>query len=140
MENNIKSILTVTFEDPFWIAVYERTYFDSYEVCKITFGSEPKDYEVYDYMMNNWNNLCFTKPIKSDDTKTHHINPKRLQREINKRIRFSSIGTKAQQALNLQREQGKAQRLQQVRCRKEEQRERQFELRREKHKKKHRGR
>ena len=46
MENNIKSILTVTFEDPFWIAVYERTYFDSYEVCKITFGSEPKDYEV----------------------------------------------------------------------------------------------
>ena len=64
MENNIKSILTVTFEDPFWIAVYERTYFDSYEVCKITFGSEPKDYEVYDYMMNNWNNLCFTKPIK----------------------------------------------------------------------------
>ena len=67
MENNIKSILTVTFEDPFWIAVYERTYFDSYEVCKITFGSEPKDYEVYDYMMNNWNNLCFTKPITPKD-------------------------------------------------------------------------
>ena len=121
MENNIKSILTVTFEDPFWIAVYERTYFDSYEVCKITFGSEPKDYEVYDYMMNNWNNLCFTKPIKSDDTKTHHINPKRLQREINKRIRFSSIGTKAQQALKLQQET-------------------RYNLRKQKKKEKHKGR
>ena len=140
MENNIKSILTVTFEDPFWIAVYERTYFDSYEVCKITFGSEPKDYEVYDYMMNNWNNLCFTKPIKSDDTKTHHINPKRLQREINKRIRFSSIGTKAQQALKLQHKLVKDERKVRKKENKKLEQETRYNLRKQKKKEKHKGR
>ena len=140
MENNIKSILTVTFEDPFWIAVYERTYFDSYEVCKITFGSEPKDYEVYDYMMNNWNNLCFTKPIKSDDTQTHHINPKRLQREINKRIRFSSIGTKAQQALKLQHELVKDERKVRKKETKKLEQETRYNLRKQKKKEKHKGR
>ena len=140
MENNIKSILTVTFEDPFWIAVYERTYFDSYEVCKITFGSEPKDYEVYDYMMNNWNNLCFTKPIKSDVTKTHHINPKRLQREIYKRIRFSSIGTKAQQALKLQHKLVKDERKVRKKETKKLEQETRYNLRKQKKKEKHKGR
>lgn len=37
------------FEAPFWIGVYERFDEGYYEVCKITFGSEPKDYEVYDF-------------------------------------------------------------------------------------------
>ena len=39
--------LTVLFEDPFWIGIYERTCDGQYEVCKITFGTEPKDYEVF---------------------------------------------------------------------------------------------
>lgn len=43
------SKLTVLFEDPFWIGLYEREYNGRYEVCKITFGAEPKDYEVYDF-------------------------------------------------------------------------------------------
>lgn len=140
MEINIKSILTVTFQDPFWIAVYERTYFNSYEVCKITFGSEPKDYEVYDYMMNNWNNLCFTKPIKSDDTKTQHINPKRLQREINKRIRFSDVGTKAQQALKLQHELVKEERKVRKKETKKIEQKTRYNLRKQKKKEKHKGR
>ena len=140
MEINIKSILTVTFQDPFWIAVYERTYFDSYEVCKITFGSEPKDYEVYDYMMNNWNNLCFTKSIKSDDTKTQHINPKRLQREINKRIRFSDVGTKAQQALKLQHELVKEERKVRKKETKKIEQKTRYNLRKQKKKEKHKGR
>ena len=42
-----KTSLTVTFEAPFWIGLYERESDGAYEVCKITFGAEPKDYEVY---------------------------------------------------------------------------------------------
>lgn len=41
---SVKSSLTVMFEAPFWIGVYERFDEGYYEVCKITFGSEPKDY------------------------------------------------------------------------------------------------
>ena len=44
----MKCSLTILFEDPFWIGLYERFDEDKYEVCKITFGAEPKDYEVYE--------------------------------------------------------------------------------------------
>ena len=37
-----KSKLTVYFKNPFWIAVYEHIYDNMLEVCKITFGTEPK--------------------------------------------------------------------------------------------------
>lgn len=46
-----RSTLTVFFENPFWVGVYERVDGDRYEVCKITFGAEPKDYEVWDYLL-----------------------------------------------------------------------------------------
>ncbi|MDE7157454.1 MAG: YjdF family protein [Lachnospiraceae bacterium] len=45
-----KSSLTILFENPFWIGLYERIDGDRYEVCKSTFGAEPKDYEVYDFL------------------------------------------------------------------------------------------
>lgn len=44
MSTAFKSSLTILFEAPFWIGLYERTDGGKYEVCKITFGSEPKDY------------------------------------------------------------------------------------------------
>lgn len=46
----MKCSLTILFEDPFWIGLYERFGEDKYEVCKITFGAEPKDYEIYDFL------------------------------------------------------------------------------------------
>lgn len=140
MKINIESTLTITFDDPFWIAVYERTYADKYEVCKITFGSEPKDCEVYEYMLNNWNHMDFTKPIKKDDTKKHHINPKRLQREINKRLQFSGVGTKAQQALKLQHELVKGERKNRKKEDKKLELENRYNLKQQKKKEKHKGR
>ena len=38
--------LTVFFEDPFWVGVFERTISGRLSVSKVTFGAEPKDYEV----------------------------------------------------------------------------------------------
>jgi hypothetical protein len=40
------SKLTILFEAPFWIGLYEREDNGQYEVCKIIFGAEPKDYGV----------------------------------------------------------------------------------------------
>ena len=140
MENNIKSILTVTFEDPFWIAVYERTYFDSYEVCKITFGSEPKDYEVYEFLLKNWHKLKFSPPIQAEVSIERKLNPKRMQREIQSQLQDKGVGTKAQQALKLQHEQCKLERKTKSREQKEAEKDRQFAIRQEKKKAKHRGR
>ena len=62
-----RSSLTVFFENPFWIGLYERMDDGKYEVCKITFGAEPKDYEIYEYMLQNWKNLKFSPPIKGKE-------------------------------------------------------------------------
>lgn len=136
----IKSSLTIMFEAPFWIGLYERYDDGKYEVCKITFGAEPKDYEVYDFLLKNYIKLKFSPPIKSEIMEEKKINPKRLQREINNQLQERGIGTKAQQALKLQHEQNKLERKTKSREQREAEKERQYVLRQEKKKAKHRGR
>lgn len=43
--------LTVFFEAPFWVGVFERFEGGTLSVCKITFGAEPKDYDVLSYVL-----------------------------------------------------------------------------------------
>lgn len=73
-----KSSLAIMFENPFWIGLYERIDGDKYEVCKSTFGAEPRDYEVYDFLLENWHRLKFSPPIKTDKIEERKINPKRM--------------------------------------------------------------
>lgn len=136
----MKSSFTIMFEAPFWIGIYERFDEGQYEVCKITFGAEPKDYEVYEFLLKNWNNLKFSPPIKSEMAEEKKINPKRMQREINDQLQDRGMGTKAQQALKLQHEQNKLERKSKSREQKKLEKERQYALRSEKKKEKHRGR
>ncbi len=140
MKEMYKSSLTIMFENPFWIGLYERFDNGKYEVCKITFGAESKDYEIYDYLLQNWHKLKFSPPIKTDKIKDRKINPKRMQREINNQLEDKGIGTKAQQALQLQREQSKVEKRTRTKEQKEAEKERQYALRQEKRKAKHRGR
>ena len=136
----IKNILTILFENPFWIGLYERIDGDKYEVCKITFGAEPKDYEVYDFLLKNWHKLKLSPPVKIDKIEERKINPKRMQREIHRQLENRGVGTKAQQALKLQHEQSKIERKTKRREQKEAEKERKFILRQEKKKAKHKGR
>lgn len=131
--------LTILFENPFWVGVYERFDNGKYEVCKITFGAEPKDYEVYSFLLKNWHRLKLSLPVKVGKAEERQINPKRIQREINRQLQDKGVGTKAQQALKLQYEQNKTERKAQSREQKEEEKERQYALRQEKKKAKHRG-
>ena len=86
-----KAGLTVFFEGPFWVGVFERV-------------------------------------------------EKRRQREAGKQTMQAGIGTKSQQALQLQREERKTERRQAGREQKEAEKQRMFELKRQKRKEKHRGR
>ena len=133
------SKLTVLFEDPFWIGLYEREDNGRYEVCKITFGAEPKDYEVYDFLLKNWDKLSFSPSIEAEISADRHINPKRMQRLIRKQTADTGIGTKAQQALKLQQEQGKLERKSRSREQREEEKQLQFELHQKKRREKHKG-
>ena len=46
--------LTVFFEDPFWAGIFERIEDGKLSVCKVTFGAEPKDYEVREYVLEHY--------------------------------------------------------------------------------------
>lgn len=136
----VQSCLTVLFEEPFWIGLYERRYNGYYEVCKITFGVEPKISEVYNFLLQNWPKLRFAKTLELNTKLLKPPNPKRMQREISKQLQTKTISTKAQQALQQQREESKIERKAVSRQAKEAEQERQFILRQAKKKAKHRGR
>ena len=124
-----QSRLTILFEAPFWIGLYERIEHGRYEVCKITFGAEPKDYEVYEFLLRNWHKLKFSPPIQAEAAMERKTNPKRVQREIQSQLQDKGIGTKAQQALKLQHEQSKLERRTRIREQKEAEKDRQFAIR-----------
>ena len=131
--------LTVCFEDPFWVGIYEREDGGMLEACKITFGAEPKDYEVYAFLLACWRELEFSPGVPAGERKAAALRPKRAQRAAERTLRRSGAGTKAQQALQLQREQNKRSRRERRRERDEAEAERKFQLRQEKRREKHKG-
>ena len=46
--------LTVFFEDPFWVGVFEKVSGERLSVSKTTFGSEPKDNKVRDFILKHY--------------------------------------------------------------------------------------
>ena len=135
----IVSKLTILFENAFWVGLYEIEDENKYSVCKIMFGSEPKDYEVYDFILKNWHKLRFYQTKNDLSRCEKHINPKRLQRMIKKHLISKWIGTKATQALKIQHEQNKSNRKVYNRETKKAEEVRKFDLKQQKRKNKHRG-
>lgn len=43
-----RASFTVFFEDPFWVGVYEREEPGGLTACRVVFGAEPKDGEIYE--------------------------------------------------------------------------------------------
>lgn len=132
--------LLVYFDNPFWVGVFERVDNGKLSVCKVTFGAEPKDYEVLRFINQNYYQLSFSPSVEVVSEIKENINPKRLQREVKKQIQNVGIGTKSQQALKLQQEQRIQERKECSREQRELEKEFQYELKQQKRKEKHRGR
>jgi hypothetical protein len=131
--------LTVYFDEPFWVGVFERIEDQKLYVAKVTFGAEPKDYEVYEFILKHYYNLKFSPAVESA-VKERKVNPKRMQRAVKKQLQDTGIGTKAQQALKLQQEQCRQERKVKSREQKLAEAKHMFELKQQKKKEKHRGR
>ena len=129
---------TVFFEDPFWVGVFERNENGKLSVAKVTFGAEPKDCEILDFVIKHYYDLQFSPAVATVVNETKK-NPKRVQREVRKEMKKTGIGTKSQQALKLQQEQNKQQRKVENRERNLVKAQRKFELKQKKKKEKHRG-
>ena len=130
---------TVFFEDPFWVGVLESAAEGKQKACKITFGAEPKDYEIHRFLLENYHRLRFSPAVAVKEQKPSQ-NPKRVQRELRKQLRDTGVGTRSQQALQMQREAMKTERKERGKAEREAEKERLFHLKQQKRKEKHRGR
>ena len=136
--DKVSGKLTVYFEEPFWVGIFERIEDGKLSVAKVTFGAEPKDYEVQEFVQKYYFSLKFSPAV---DTVVKDIkrNPKRMQREAKKQMQEIGIGTKSQQALKLQQEQNKQERKVRSQEKKEAEKLRMFELKQQKKREKHKG-
>ena len=138
--DSISVSLTVFFDGQFYVGLVERTQNDMLTCCRIVFGAEPKDCEVYRYLLDSWYSLSFSPPVSAGRISTAHINPKRMRRTAARLLsRPAEGGTKSQQALRLQREQNKVERRIKSKAQKQAEKQAAFLLRQQKKKEKHRG-
>ena len=77
--------LTVYFDEPFWVGVFVKIADGNLSVAKVTFDAEPKDYEVYEFILKHYYSLQFS-PAVATVVKETIRNPKRVQRGCNKTI------------------------------------------------------
>ncbi len=137
--SNLEGKLTVFFEEPFWVGAFERTENGKLSVSKVMFGAEPKDCEVYEFILKHYNDLKFGPEVESEKKKSK-ANPKRMRRGIKKEMSKEGVGTKSQQALKLMYEESKSERQNKSREERESEAKRLYELKRQKKKEKHKGR
>lgn len=75
--------LTVCFEPPFWVGVFERIERGARSANRVTFGAEPKDCEVWDFVLKHDCQLKFS-PSVAVAIRPEVANPKRERRMLRK--------------------------------------------------------
>ena len=130
--------LTVYFEDPFWVGVFERIIDGKLSACKVTFGAEPKDCEIWEFVLHHYYELTFSPAVEAEFRQTAD-NPKRRQRNAGKLMERSGVSTKSQEALQKQLEALKTERRQISREEREAEEQRRFALKQKKRREKQKG-
>ncbi|HNE06441.1 MAG TPA: YjdF family protein [Anaerolineales bacterium] len=135
----MKAKLTVFFEDPYWVGVFEREDEKEYQVARAIFGCEPTDAELYEFLQANYHKLEFSRSFQGEIQVERKVNFKRKQREVRKQAKENGIGTKAQQAIKQVMEESKKERKQDSRQQRREEEKLKFVLKQEKKKEKQKG-
>jgi len=130
---------TVFFDDPFWVGVYERQDEDGYSAARVVFGSEPGDAELYQFVMQHYNEFKFTQPADTVGLLEKQVNFKRAQRQARQSMQTRSAGSKAQQAMKVALSQAKQERSATARDEHQQAAERRYQEQQAKKKEKHRG-
>ncbi len=134
---------TVYIEKSLWIALFERTDKVGYQVARKIFGKEPTDPELYEFVLNHFDELRFGDPVEFK-LEIKRMNPKRLQREVRKEMekvkKENKPSTHAQDYMRELLESNKLERKSLSKQEKERQKQEQFSLKSKKRKEKNKGR
>ena len=130
------------FDKKFWVGTFERTDREGYAVAKYIFGGEPTDPEVYEFVLNHYQELNFGA-LKEFKLEIKRMNPKRAQREVRKEMdrikETTKPSTLAQDYMREELEKKKKQRKELSSIEKQAHKEAQFAIKQQKKKEKHKG-
>ncbi|WP_158095329.1 YjdF family protein [Collinsella sp. An2] len=100
----VSTTLTVFFDGQFWVGVAERRSAGGVEACRIVFGAEPTNEEIYQLVLKKWATLSFSSAVEDATMRRKNGNPKRRQRAAAREAARARPSTKAQEALAVMRE------------------------------------
>lgn len=135
------SILSIFFENPYWVAVLEQISDSQLYVSRYVFGSEPSDAEIYAFVQREYVNLMkqLSEPVALKRVISKRVNPKRQQRLIQKQVSARGISSQSQEALRLQRESQKKEKSTRKKRQSQDLKDFKREQKVKKRKQKHRG-
>jgi hypothetical protein len=100
--------LTVYHDGQFYIGLIQIISKRKFKAYRYTFGKEPKDQEVLDFVLKhliNFIEIHDQKGVSIVQSKLFkRVNPKRLQRRAAREMKQPKISTKAQEALKAEHE------------------------------------
>jgi hypothetical protein len=131
--------LTIFFEEPFWVGVFERTEGEWLSTSRIVFGSEPTSRQVFQFLLSNYHSIRFSEPVKGTASLVNRKNPKRVQREIREALQQKGVSTRSQMAIQKERERVKVMRGKEQKVERETIDREKYRLKQQKKKEKHRG-
>lgn len=131
--------LTVFYESPFWVAIFERVDERGYSTARHVFGPEPSTGELYALLLDNYERLNFTECRATQIFTPKRTNPKRVQREINRSLKENKGSKKAYDELKKQYKEHKTALKVRKRGEKEERQRQKFILKQQKKKRRKRG-
>lgn len=131
--------LTILFDNPFWVGIFERREVSYYAVAKTIFGAEPSDQEIYQFILTSFDSLKFSTPRKDDGKVIKVKNYKRRYREVKNIIEKGTKVFKAQDAIRVELEKNKLERKKNRKEMERKKEEKKFNIKLLKKKAKHRG-
>ncbi len=78
----------VFFEDPFWVGLFSISDGSTVKYCRIVFGQEPSDIELYTFILNNFNSLKLSEidQLLPENNKLA-ANPKKRKKQASEEIK-----------------------------------------------------
>jgi hypothetical protein len=106
-------LLTVFFNGQFWVGLIEKQAEGKYFSCLHTFGAEPSDIQILDFVINDLFKIIKKQSefIESEISKTKKINPKRMKRKAAKEMLVNPLSTKSQETIQKQTEKNKKEKM-----------------------------
>jgi hypothetical protein len=91
--------MTVIFESPYWVGIFEKIEMGQYQAARYMFGAEPTEPQLLRFALNDYLSLQFSEPVPYTTKNLRQVNYKRRMREIRAQMETPRKSTRAQETI-----------------------------------------